>query len=80
MCLANPCLEEEPQYVIEVCPDQQAEQKHHTGHLSVLHKLVTRFTTGYHLVEEEEHVSAVQCGDRKNVHEGKDDGKDTSAT
>ena len=53
MCLANPCLEEEPQYVIEVCPDQQAEQKNHTGHLSVLHKLVARFTTGNHLIEEE---------------------------
>ena len=68
--------EEEPQNIIEIRPYKKTEEQDHTGHLGILHKLVARFAAGFHLVEEEEHVSAVQCGDRKNVHEGKDDGKE----
>ena len=52
-------LEEESQNIIEVSPYQQTEEQNHTGHLGVFHKLVARFTTGYHLVEEEEHVATV---------------------
>lgn len=46
-------LEEEPQYIIEVGPNQQTEKENHSRHLSVFHELVARFATGYHLIEQE---------------------------
>ena len=54
--------EEEPQNIIEIRPYKKTEEQDHTGHLGILHKLVARFAAGYHLVEEEEHMTTVQCG------------------
>ena len=44
--------EEEPQNIIEIRPYKKTEEQDHTGHLGILHKLVTRFAAGYHLVPD----------------------------
>ena len=65
--------EEESQYIIEVSPNQKAEQQNHTRHLCVFHKFITRFATGNDFIEQEQDVSAVQRRNRQNIHKSKDD-------
>ena len=65
--------EEESQYIIEVSPNQKAEQQNHPRHLCVFHKFITRFATGNDFIEQEQDVSAVQRRNRQNIHKSKDD-------
>ena len=69
--------EEEPQNIIEIRPYKKTEEQDHTGHLGILHKLVARFAAGYHLVEEEEHMTTVQCGNRQYIHESQNNGQES---
>lgn len=68
--------EDEPQYIIQVSPDEQGKEQEHAYHLRAFHELVAGLAAGYNLVDEEQHMAAVQSGDGQNVHEGQDDGEE----
>ena len=40
------------------------------------HEFLRGFATGNHLIEQEQHMAAVQGGDGQDVHEGEDDGEE----
>ena len=68
--------EEESQYIIEVSPNQKAEQQNHTRHLCVFHKFITRFATGNDFIEQEQDVSAVQRRNGQKVKNAQIDGNE----
>lgn len=75
-CLCFPLLEEVPEDVVAVRINQQGEQEEHAGDLRIFEELVARLAAGNHFIDQEHHMSAVQCRDRQYVHKGKDDGKE----
>ena len=60
---------EESQHIIQVGYYEQEEENSETDILGTLHELIARLATCNDLVKEEEHMSTIQCRNRKNVHE-----------
>ncbi len=66
-------LEEEAEYIITVCVDQQSEKQEHTGYLGIFEELIARLATGNYLIQEEHHMTAIQRRNRQYIHKGQDD-------
>lgn len=60
---------EESQHIIQVGYNEQEEENSETDILGTLHELIARLAACNDFVKEEEHMSAIQCRNRKNVHE-----------
>ncbi len=60
---------EESQHIIQVGYNEQEEENSETDILGTLHELIARLAACNDFIKEEEHMSAIQCRNRKNVHE-----------
>ena len=67
---------QESQYIVEVRHHHEQQQNTDADILGVYHKVLRRLAASYHLVEQEEHVSAVERRDRQDVHKGEDDAEE----
>ena len=69
--------EEVAEDIVAVGVNKQSEEKDHPGNLRVFEKFFVRFASRHHLVDQEHDMSAVQCGDGKNVHKCQDDAQES---
>ena len=61
------------QDVVKIGNDHEQDEDAETNVLGVEKELLRRLAPRNHLVDEEENVASVECGDRQDVHEGEDD-------
>ena len=61
-------LENKLQDIIEQGVGHQAQEDEDADFFGVFHKLVARLSARDHLVEEEEGVAAIECGNRQDIH------------
>ena len=71
--LADLHISQPAQHIVEVGNNHEQEQDADADVFSPDHELLAWHSARYHLVDEEQDVSAIKSRDRKNVHESKDD-------
>lgn len=67
---------EESQYIVQIGNDKQKNQDAEANILSTLHELIARLAACNDFIKEEEHMSTIQCRNRKNVHERQDNAQE----
>ena len=67
---------QEAQDIVQIRHHHEQQQNANADILGVYHEVLRRLAASYHLVEQEEHVSAVERRDGQNVHEGEDDAQE----
>ena len=60
--------EQKSHHIVEVRPDEQAEQKEHSHHLCIFQKFVAWFAACDDFIKKEQYVPTVKRRNRKDVH------------
>jgi hypothetical protein len=66
-----------PKDIIGIGKDKQGENDYHSYNLGVFQELFAWLAAGYHLIQQEGHMAAIERRYRKYIHKGKDKGKKT---
>ena len=75
--LIYPTASYPPEDIICIGKDQQSEDDHHAHDLCIFHELLTGLAPGYHFIQQEHHMSAIECRNGQYIHKGQDKRKES---
>ena len=76
-CPESMQISQPPQDIIHIGDNHQQKQEGDPDIFCPYHELLTGLATSYHLIEQEEDMTAIEGWNRKDIHEGKDDAQES---